>query len=162
MQEIWKLIEEGNGRYEVSTFGNIRNSKDYYLYKQGDNGKGYKNCKLWHNNKSITRYVHRLVAIAFIDNPNGYKEVNHKDENKSNNNLDNLEWCTRQYNNTYGSLSVNKQKKVLQYSLDNKFINKFDSISEASRLTGASNTHIGSVCRKERNQSGGYRWEYAI
>lgn len=161
MKELWKPIDEVNGRYEVSTFGNVRNTNTKNICKRGDNGKGYKNCKLWNGEKFLTRYIHRLVAIAFIDNPNGYKEINHIDEDKGNNRVDNLEWCTRQYNNTYGVLTKNKQKKVLQYTLKNEFIRIYDSINQASKYTGASNTHIGQVCKKKRNQSGGFKWEYA-
>lgn len=111
--------------------------------------------------KFLTRYVHRLVAIAFIDNPYNYKEINHKDENKKNNSSENLEWCTRQYNNTYGSLTENKKKKVLQYTKDGVFIASYNSIFDAHKATGANANHIGNVCRNERKSSGGYWWRYA-
>ena len=110
---------------------------------------------------TATRYVHRLVAIAFIDNPYNYKEINHKDENKKNNSSENLEWCTRQYNNTYGSLTENKKKKVLQYTKDGVFIASYNSIFDAHKATGANANHIGNVCRNERKSSGGYWWRYA-
>ena len=160
MKEQWKSIEEVNGRYQISSLGNVRNARTFNLCKIGDNGKGYCNCKLWNGKKYLTRYVHRLVAIAFINNINNHTEVNHIDENKKNNMASNLEWCTRQYNNTYGELTENKKKKVAQYTKGGELIAIYKSIQEASNKTGASNSHIGSVCNGKRNYCGGYVWSY--
>ena len=108
MDEVWKDIEGYEGLYQVSNTGQVRSLN--YLHtgevkplKQGTDGNGYKRVSLYKDGKSKTCRVHRLVAMAFILNPNNYKEVNHKDENPSNNNVNNLEWCTNEYNVNYGT-----------------------------------------------------------
>lgn len=107
MDEIWKDIEGYEGKYEVSNLGNVR-SLNYRgtggikLLKQGTT-RGYKLTCLYKNGKGKQYWVHRLVAIAFIPNPNNLPVVNHKDENPSNNNVNNLEWCTQEYNINYGT-----------------------------------------------------------
>ena len=123
MEEIWKAIEGYEGLYEVSNTGKVRSldrrifaklgSKTWKfvdihgtIVKQSPNRDGYLRVMLSKKNKSIDYFVHRLVAAAFVDNPNGYSEVNHKDEDKSNNYMTNLEWCSRRYNNMYGTRFV--------------------------------------------------------
>ena len=104
MDEIWKDIENYNGDYQVSNLGRVKSfAIGERILKPTDNGKGYLivglSCKAHRKN----HYVHRLVAFAFIDNPNEYSEINHKDENIQNNSYENLEWCSRKYNCNYGS-----------------------------------------------------------
>lgn len=115
--EIWKKIDE---RYEISSYGRVkslerdvrrrygfRHKKEQILKPQILGGKqGYYAVYLYDEKtkKQVWRYVHRLVAEAFIPNPNNYEEVNHKDENKLNNNVENLEWCTSRYNSNYGTV----------------------------------------------------------
>lgn len=107
MNEIWKDIPGHEGKYQVSNLGRVR-SLNYNrtgkikLLKQG-NVNGYKVVILYKDGKKKTYLVHRLVAIAFLLNPNNLPIINHKDENPSNNNVNNLEWCTIAYNNTYGT-----------------------------------------------------------
>lgn len=109
--EIWKEVKGFEGYYEVSNFGNVKSlnrtitdkngvkyNRKEILLKQVTNRLGYKVVTLQKNGKRYFNIVHRLVAIAFIDNPNKLKEVNHIDFDKSNNSLDNLEWCSRSYN----------------------------------------------------------------
>lgn len=116
--EIWKDIEGYEGLYQVSNMGNIKRVEhEDYRCRQGYrvfkerilkpyiSTKGYKRVNLSKNNKKKEVPVHRLVAMAFIENPNNYPQINHKDENKFNNNVDNLEWCTCKYNNNYGTKS---------------------------------------------------------
>lgn len=114
MEEVWKDIPGYEGLYQVSNFGKIKalpkikitpdgrvgKTKEIIL-KENDNNFGYKSVSLSKNCKKTRFRIHRLVAEAFLENPNNYKEVNHKDENKSNNNVNNLEWCTRSYNAKY-------------------------------------------------------------
>src|SRR5699024_4677012 len=99
MNEIWKDCVENN-RFEVSNFGNVRNKKTKNFIKLFDNGRGYLTVGLWSDNNIIKKnfYVHRLVARAFIENPENKLEINHIDGNKYNNNVDNLEWSTRSEN----------------------------------------------------------------
>ena len=107
MQEIWKDIEGYEGLYQVSNLGRIKslnylNTGITKIMKQNLSGN-YATIGLCKKGKVKTRYIHRLVAETFIPNTDNYLEVNHKDENKQNNRVDNLEWCTRKYNINYGT-----------------------------------------------------------
>lgn len=102
--------------------------------------------------------IHRLVAKAFIPNPDNLPEVNHKDENKLNNNASNLEWCDRQYNNTYNNhnVKINAKKRKSVICIETKIIYK--SITEAETITKIK--HISDVCLGYRQTAGGYHWKY--
>jgi hypothetical protein len=114
--------------------------------------------------------VHRLVAITFIPNPYQYPIVNHKDENSSNNNADNLEWCTQQYNTNYGthnarmahtiSTTAYQKRKVVQLSTSNTLIAQYSSIKEAAESTGVNRGSISACCTKHYQTGGGYIWMY--
>lgn len=101
--EIWRDCKHYEDLYEVSNFGRVRTKKTGHYKIQNSNGKGYLFVELWANNKGKKEYVHRLVAMTFIDNPDNKPTVNHKDEDRQNNHVDNLEWMTYQENNNYGS-----------------------------------------------------------
>ena len=112
MKEIWKDIKGYEKLYQVSNLGNVRRIKFINNRTQKDkikmlklikDKKGYLKINLWKNNKSKMFLVHRIVAETFILNPNNLPQVNHKDENKSNNCVENLEWCSQKYNNNYGN-----------------------------------------------------------
>lgn len=103
MTEEWKNIEGYEGRYKVSSFGQIYSYISDKMLKPTIDSDGYEVVGLFLNNQQKKKKVHRLVAKAFIENPNNYDQVNHKDENKTNNNVDNLEWCNTRYNINYGS-----------------------------------------------------------
>lgn len=100
--EEWRDIKGYEGLYQVSNLGKVRNKKGKVL-KQYRNNKGYPCVHMYKNNKYKTKNVHRLVAISFIENPNNLPQVNHKDEDKTNNVVTNLEWCTNKYNCNYGN-----------------------------------------------------------
>ena len=111
-EEIWRPVVGYEGLYEVSSYGRVRSldrydSKNHFIkgriLKLSDDGRGYLFVQLSSNGKVKKFLVHRLVAIAFIPNPDNLLEVNHRNEDKSNDNVDNLEWCTRKYNINYGS-----------------------------------------------------------
>lgn len=120
MKEIWKEIEGFEGLYEISTQGRVRNIITGLIKKGSDNGHGYLCYGLYKNGKRKSKYGHRLVAQAFIPNPEKLKEINHIDENRKNNNLDNLEWISRKGNCNYGSrnLKVSKALKGRKQSLE--------------------------------------------
>ena len=101
MKEIWKDIKGYEGLYQISNFGNIKSLRTNKLVKAFKNTKGYCQVSLWNNNVKKMFVVHRLVAQEFIPNPNNLLQVNHKDEDKKNNNVDNLEWCSVKYNCNY-------------------------------------------------------------
>ncbi len=151
--------------------------------KHEKTGKMVSSCgriKTWHGNiscgtktkegymntviKKKNYFIHRLVAETFLPNPKNLPTVNHKDANKSNNNLDNLEWATKKDQMVHiiaNNLVKNKPvKKVTQYTLSGKIIQSYDSIAEASRITGANNAHISAVCKGKENHCGGYKWGY--
>ena len=111
MEEVWKPIFDYSD-YQVSNLGRIKSLKRHKILKQFDNRRGYKRVNLTKFGISKPFAIHRLVAKAFIPNPNKYPCVNHKDENPSNNCASNLEWCTYQYNNTYGTA---KERRVKTY-----------------------------------------------
>lgn len=117
MIEIWKDIPGYEGKYQVSNTGEVE-SLNYNgtgktkSLKQSTDKKGYKHVRLFKNGKGKTYKVHRLVAMLFIPNPNNLPIINHKDENKTNNNVNNLEWCTYEYNNTYGTARKRASEKM--------------------------------------------------
>lgn len=121
--------------------------------------RGYLTVNLYSNGYMKTCLVHRLVADAFLPNPYGLPEVNHKDEDRSNPDLSNLEWCDSSYNKRYSS--GNKGRGVLQILKDN-VINKFISINEASRTTGIPASSICRCCSKTlyHKTAGGFEWRY--
>lgn len=133
MEEIWKPVA-CNENYEVSNFGNIRNLKGHLL-SQHDNGHGYKNVSLYYKGSHKILYVHRVVAEAFIENPENKSEVNHLDGNKGNNIVSNLEWCTRSEN---GKHAWNAGlKKVTNEMLKNskEQLNRINNNPELRRKT---------------------------
>ena len=102
MIEKWKDIVGYENKYQISNFGRLRNANG--IMKPMTATNGYLVACLWKNNKQKKFVLHKLVAQAFLENPNNYKEVNHIDENKTNNRADNLEWCSHKYNMNYGSI----------------------------------------------------------
>lgn len=160
---MYKVIN-GFDNYAVSEQGHIKNIKTGHILIGGTDSTGYKIVTLRKNNKNYTKTVHQLVAIAFIDNPNNLPLVNHKDENKQNNNVNNLEWCNYQYNNTYGTClirrSQTRSKKVYQFDTNNNLIDVFESIKSAEIITGINRNNITTVCKGKRQTAGGYKWQY--
>ena len=127
MKEIWKPIKDYKDYY-ISNLGNLKSlkfGKEVFMALSEDKD-GYFKVNLFKENKSKTKYIHRLVAEAFIPNPNNLKCINHKDENKHNNSVDNLEWCTTKYNNNYGTRYFKNNRK--------KYIKKVLLLLENSKI----------------------------
>lgn len=168
MKEEWKVIE-GRKTYEVSNYGNIRKRllsgyRNLIPFKDKD---GYLRVCLCENQQRIYRNVHRLVAQAFISNPESKPTVNHKDGNKQNNCVDNLEWATVKEQNNHAlnmGLRIMKNdgcsKRIAQYDMDMNLIKIYPSANEAKRQTGYSQGHISEVCRGEKKQHKNYIWKY--
>ena len=169
-KEIWKPILNYEGLYEVSNWGRVKSLKfgKERILKPGTNKYGYLIVILCKNGKVKSFSVHRLVAEAFLPNPHNYPCVNHKDECKTNNNVNNLEWCTYTYNNNYGTkierISKNRDtskyfKPILQYTLDGVFVREWKSIAEAGR-NGFNQGHITDCCRGVRQTHKGFIFKY--
>ena len=158
---MWKDIE-GFENYKINEDGEIVHKLTNHTLKHSINEKGYHKVCLRKGDKSYKTGVHRLVAKAFIPNPNNYREVNHIDENKDNNNYKNLEWCNREQNISH---SIKSGKfiitQVAQYDKNNNLIKIFTSCSEAERETGISRTHICrcALGRYGFKTAGGYIWK---
>ena len=180
MQEVfeeWKDVPRYEGFYQVSNLGNVR-SVDRYIECRGamrfQKGKmlrphigkfGYKQVIL--NNKGMKLYkVHRLVAEAFIPNPDNLPQVNHKDENKINNNVENLEWCTCLYNLLYNDLhhrrnNKNNRKSISVVRMQGDRVDAiYPSLNEAARKIGCSSGNISKCCRGIKNSAYGFQWKY--
>lgn len=131
------------------------------LLKLKKDTHGYLQAFLYKNNIRKTYLVHRLVASTFIDNPNNYKEINHIDEDKTNNKISNLEWCSRIYNVNYGNRTLKTTKKVKQYDLNKNYIKTWNSMSEAAQKLKIHVSAISGCCKGINKTCGGYIWEYA-
>ena len=167
MEEWRTVVIDGEvwDNYEVSNLGRVRslnwrNSGKVKVLKQHDNGKGYLQVAL--SGGGTTKYylIHRLVVNAFIPNPNNYVEVNHIDENKSNNHVDNLEWITHKENMNHGTRTERSTKirsKKIRCIETNEIYN---SMAEVERKLGLNQGSISRVCNGKRKTCGGYHWEY--
>ena len=156
---IWKTIST-NPNYEVSDEGNIRNKKTKKILKGIPDKDGYLKVHLYCPTKNY--YVHRLVALAFLEAPKeNQTEVHHIDANRQNNNVKNLKWVTRQENDSHVVHKVNSTSytpiRVYQI-LNGEIIGEFESMSEAARMTGCNQSHISAVCRGKRKSTGGFQW----
>lgn len=182
--EEWRNVEGFENRYMVSNIGRVK-TKDFtytlygkiqtkheHILKTIIRKDGY--CKVnlggYRNQKTLN--LHRLVATAFIPNPQNLPCINHKDENPTNNIVENLEWCTYKYNNNYGSFGEKHSiayknhpsfsKPVIQMTLDGTDIREFPSIAEAARYLGGNYVNIAEFLREpnKRNHAYGYKWRY--
>lgn len=164
--EIWKDVDGFEGLYEVSNLGNVRRFDTKKAKVKSLNIYGYPQVNLYKNGKAYLRRVHRLVAIAFIPNPDNLPMINHKDENPCNNVVDNLEWCDAKYNVNYGGgnekRALSHSKPVLQYSLTGQLIKEWHSATEAARELGFPQSGINWCClrKPKHNSCKGYIWRF--
>lgn len=189
--EVWKPIVGYEGWYEVSSLGRVRSvshtivcnnryeifHKGKILRQQANVRWRYLSVYLSKNGERKRYVVHRLVAMAFLPNPNNLPEVNHKDENRQNNSVGNLEWCDRVYNTRYGTGDERRRatarnnklgkcypKRISQYTLDGRYIASYGSSEEAARAIGfpRNGGNIRTCARGEKGikQSLGYIWKY--
>ena len=132
--------------------------------RAGKNKYGYLKVNLYKNSKQKRCYIHRLVAQAFIPNPDDLPVINHKDENPSNNCADNLEWCTQEYNTNYGTrnfkIASNQSIPIIQLTLNDEFVACYRSSSDAGRA-GFSRQHINDCCKGKRKTTYNHKWLYA-
>lgn len=185
MDEIWKPIKGYEGLYEVSNLGRVKRlpyktvgrtigrRKEFIRHSNGGVLKGtickngYWRVTLTKNAKNRYYHIHRLVATAFIPNPNNFPFINHRDQIRTNNLVDNLEWCTCKYNNSYGDAieraRVTRNAKndypVKMLSKTGEYIKTFPSIRDAAKEFGVAWETIRRAIRKERKTACGYVWE---
>ena len=196
--EEWRDVVGYEGLYMVSDYGRVKALErthpsvrgGYYTRKEKimkvyDNGNGYLYTRFSLN--GVTHFsVHRLVAMTFIENNECYNEINHKDENKGNNCVYNLEWCSRIYNANYGTRKERErltkikndsdrktietrnrlglygaEKPVVCFSVSGVMVAQYRSVSTASRETGINIGHICECCKGTRNIAGNLIWKYA-
>ena len=172
--EKWAEIKGYEKKYAISTHGNIislnyeGNTNEARPMKLSLRKDGYLQVRLSKDKKEKSYLVHRLVAETFIENPNAYQVVNHINGIKTDNNVENLEWCTQSknmlhaYANNLHKKFIGKEnwnsKKVLQFDRNNNFIRKFNSIKEATKETKSK--HISECCLGKRKLAGGFIWKY--
>ena len=174
MEEIWKDIKGFEGRYQVSNMGRVRsldrwtlNDRPYFvkgmmLKLSLNKGKGYLRVSLSDGHRNYKHYeVHRLVALHFVP---GYKEglvVNHKNEKKTDNRAENLEWCTYQYNLNYSDVVAWKRKPVYQYTMDGDFIAKHKCCADVEKMMGTYQGAMVHVMYESKTGAWkGYRWSF--
>ena len=174
--EKWEPIIGYEGVYEISNRGRVKSlsRKEYNGFGYFIRGelirkiqlseKGYGVLKLTKNKITKNHKLHRLVAEHFIPNPNNYKTVNHKDENKLNNNVGNLEWCTQQYNLAYGNtrLRQSEGQNIPVYKCDmlGDVLKRYDSMLD-TKCDGFNNGSVSRCCNGKQDSHKGYKWRYA-
>lgn len=170
MDEIWKDVDGFEGLYQVSNMGRVKSFKkwkragspDEYILKNCKNNRGYHTVTLYRGKERHKFLVHRLVASAFIPNPNDLPHINHMDENIDNNNADNLEWCTPQYNNCYGTARFRQMlttgTPVKQALINGTVIATYRTTTIAQEITGISRKEIAACVRGHLATAGGFIW----
>lgn len=174
---MWKDIINYEGLYQINEEGQIKNLATNKILKNRIGKRGYCEVMLYKNKSTKQFKVHRLIAETFIPNPNDYPCVNHKDENKLNNNINNLEWCTHKYNVNYGTRTqrmvqtqrqIKKGKSVLCYDKNMNLICIYRTISEGARAVNGKPSNISKCCQdniyrnKKYRTSRGYIWKFNI
>lgn len=161
MEKIWKEIKGFEGLYEVSNYGEVRNIRTKRVLKGGKTGKGYLGVILYKNGDRKPKTIHRLVMETFSPVEEMDKlQVNHKDECKENNRLDNLEWCDAAYNNNYGTRTERQSKKISKAVCHEVSGTIYQSAAEAHRQTGVLASHISECCNGKRKTAGGSAWHF--
>jgi len=168
--------------YMIETDGRIFSRKSKKWMKASIGNNGYYGLELSNSEGHKRLNIHRLVALAYIPNPNNYPQVNHKDENKLNNDVSNLEWCTVKYNLNYGTCrerarksrdystltyrinAIKNGKKVCkpvsQFTLTGEFVGSYESATQANRALGINKSHITECCKGKRKTAHGFVWKY--
>ena len=158
--EHWKAIAGYEGLYEVSDLGRVKSlgnnkSRKEKILKPRKNTRGYLNVDLCKDGHVKTVRIHRLIATTFIPNPNNLETINHKDEDKTNNTVSNLEWMSRGDNKRYSA-----NKSVQMFDKQGNILATFPSLMEAELVTGIDHSNISACCNGKYKSAGGYVWRY--
>ena len=170
--EIWRPVVGYEDCYMVSSLGRVKslgngksNNSKVKILKPSKNKYGYLKVGLFINGIRKELLIHRLVAQAFIPNTENLPEINHIDENKENNCVDNLEWCTTKYNCNYGTRTersrIKRLKPILQFTKIGEFVRKWDSAMQVERELGFYQTNITRCCKGKLKSTHNYKWGYA-
>ena len=164
MKEVWKDIKGYEGLYQISNLGRVKRVTTGRILKGGKDKDGYLMVKLYKNNIRSNKKIHRLVAEAFIPNPENKPQVNHADENKTNNSLDNLEWMTAKENINHGTHNERVSKTmsipIIATNLKTGESQEFYGASECARQLGLYQQHISAVLKGILKQTKGYTFKY--
>lgn len=170
MKEIWRDIEGYEGLYQVSNLGNVkslnynRTGKERILKATKDNG--YLSVCLYKDGIKKSYKVHRIIALAFLPNPDNLPQVNHKDEDKTNNRVDNLEWCNSKYNNNYGTRNKRSGESQTNHPKFSKQVLCvetgviYPSTRQVERKLGFANSNISAACNGKYKRAYGFHWRY--
>ena len=164
--EIWKDIFGYEGLYQVSNLGRVRSLKfgKERILSIRRSKFGYLLVNLCKNSDMKTFRVHRLVGQSFIPNPNNLPEINHRDEDKTNNKVVNLEWCSSKYNANFGTRNQRQAEKcsksVIQYTKTGEFVKKWKSTHDVQRNLGFDQGHISQCCTGKRKSAYKFVWKY--
>lgn len=175
--EEWKDSIYFPEKYEISSLGRLRNKENKHIFKLSNKNDDYFNIVLYYNGQRKTTSIHRLVALAFIPNPNNYPCVNHKDLNKQNNKIDNLEWCTRSQNVRHAiengvamtkslieknmNKSYEKYGFICQFDKNMNLLAKYKNFQIAGKITGVCSRDICACVNNEKHRrtAGGFIWK---
>lgn len=159
-KEIWRDIKGYEGKYQISNQGRVYSIRAHKYLSQTIVGKGYLRVYLWHDGIKKGELVHRLVAIHFLDNSNNLPQVNHIDENKENNCVDNLEWVDAKTNLNAGTVQERKARACGKAVRCIELNKTFESIAKAAKELGINAPNINACLKGKQKTSGGYHWEY--
>ena len=160
-KEVWRDCKGYEGKYQVSNQGRVWSVKNQKYLKLGIDKDGYCGVVLYaKNGKAKDEKVHRLVALAFLPNPDKLPQVNHKDENPSNNCVDNLEWCTNKYNVNYGTRNKRAGEKNSRPVICLELNKPFKSMTEAAEALNVHHSLIYACCNGIQKTTGGYHFKY--
>lgn len=171
--EVWKDVRGYEGKYQVSNLGNVKSLLKWSsvqnryiqrekILKQYVGSRGYAQVKL-HKNGIKLGLIHRLVADAFIPNPENKREVNHINGIKTDNRVENLEWNTSRENTIHAyknGIEKHYTRQVIQFDLQGNIIKEWASLKDAEIELNIAHQNIRKCCVGERNSAGGYRWRY--
>lgn len=164
MPEEWKNVKDYENKYQVSSSGKVRNKITNKILKHGLNKQGYHRVNLYNESGMKSKFVHRLVAQAFIPNPENKSEVNHIDEDKTNNNVNNLEWSTRQDNINHGTRnkrsSIKQSIPIIATNLKTGESREFYGTNECARQLSLDSGNICKVLKGRLTQFKGYVFKY--